>query len=332
MFLKDLIYKAVGIISVMYPEGEAREMVFAYLDDVFGIRRHDHILDPARTLSEDKVQRTLEDFARMASGEPLQYVTGKAHFYGRQFRVTPDVLIPRQETELLCNETVSLLNVIETDNNVYGMVPAVFGAVGYKPEILDMCTGSGCIAWTLALEMPGSKVTAIDISDEALKVASSQDFSEEMSRTGALRPRFIKADVLEGPENNPELCPADDSQTRKFDIIVSNPPYVMDSEKTLMRTNVLDHEPHLALFVPDDDPLRFYKAIAGWARTLLKEGGYGMVEINEALAEETADIYRKAGFSQVCIEEDLNGKHRFVKFRDRGSGLQKVNLLKNSSN
>jgi release factor glutamine methyltransferase len=166
-------------------------------------------------------------------------------------------------------------------------------------RILDLCTGSGCIAWTLALEMPGAEVTAVDISEEALAVASSQDFTEEMARTGAIAPRFIKADVLAGPIED----------LGQFDIIVSNPPYVMDSEKALMRTNVLDHEPHLALFVPDDDPLVFYRAIARWTDALLVPGGFGIVEINEALGPQTAAI-----FSNAEVVPDLSDRHRFVTF------------------
>jgi release factor glutamine methyltransferase len=187
-----------------------------------------------------------------------------------------------------------------------------------------MCTGSGCIAWTLALEMPLSKVTALDISDGALAVASEQDFAEEMSRTGAVKPRFIKADVLRSPEECAELWAEHipdntasnrSGETHKFDIIVSNPPYVMDSEKAAMRTNVLDHEPHLALFVSDDDPLVFYRAIADWAHAVLKPGGYAIVEINESLGPETATLYETAGFADVRILKDLSDRDRFVSFR-----------------
>ena len=224
MLLKDIIYKGKETVSVLYPEGEAREMVFAYLEDVFGIRRHDHILEPDRLLSDEDVRKAMADFRRMASGEPLQYITGVAHFYGRKFRVTPDVLIPRQETELLCNELILL------SDGLYGN--RGLETIGRNSEILDMCTGSGCIAWTLALEIPGAAVTALDISDGALAVASSQDFEEDISTTGALKPRFIKADVLQGPENSPEIFGSADSRTGKFDIIVSNPPYVMDSEQS----------------------------------------------------------------------------------------------------
>lgn len=294
MLLKAIISEGREIVSALYPEYEAREMVSAYLEDMFGIGRHYHILDPEYRLTDDHAQKALADFRRMSSGEPLQYVTGKAYFYGREFRVTPDVLIPRQETEMLCH------TVLSTSRR--------------NQNILDLCTGSGCIAWTLALEMPGSKVTAVDISDGALSVASSQDFIEEMDRTHAFKPCFIKADVLKGPAVCANFFSDYATLSPKFDIIVSNPPYVMDSEKPLMRTNVLDHEPHLALFVPDDDALKFYVAAAQWAVELLAEDGIGIVEINEALGVETSEVFRKAGFSKVDIIQDLHGKDRFVRF------------------
>lgn len=286
MLLKTLIDKGVETVSGMYPEREAKEMVFAFLEHHIGTKRHTHIVEPDHEVAEDKASSAMAAFARMASGEPLQYVTGVADFYGRLFRVTPDVLIPRPETEILC---ISALRE------------------GMAPKILDLCTGSGCIAWTLALEIPGAEVTAVDISDGALKVASSQDFSEETCRTGAVSPVFVKADVLAGPSAS--------GLEGQYDIIVSNPPYVMDKEKALMRPNVLDHEPHLALFVSDDDPLVFYRAIAGWALALLKPDGYGIVEINEALGPETADLFRSAGLREVEIVRDLSDRDRFVSFR-----------------
>ena len=288
MLLKELINKGTETISSLYPEREAREMVYAFLEHHIGTKRHTHIVEPGYDVVQKAADEALAAFERMASGEPLQYVTGYADFYGRQFHVTPDVLIPRPETELLCREVVTFPHSCQ---------PVL--------RILDLCTGSGCIAWTLALEMPGAEVTAVDISDGALKVASTQDFTEEVSRTGAVPPTFIKVDVLAGPA----------AVQQKYDVIVSNPPYVMDKEKELMRTNVLDHEPHLALFVPDDDPLKFYKAIARHSARMLSEDGIGIVEINEALGLETSDLFTAAGFADVHIESDLSDRHRFVIFR-----------------
>lgn len=314
MLLKSLINKGVEAVSDVYPEREAREMVFAFLEHHLGTKRHTHIIEPMYEVADDLEEEALSAFRRMASGEPLQYVTGFADFYGRKFRVTPDVLIPRPETEILCH------NVLAEGMGCQGCgdgisVPPRRGRGPQSgrgpsehlptiPSVLDLCTGSGCIAWTLALEMPGAEVTAVDISDGALAVASSQDFSEEIARTGASAPEFIKADVLAGS-----------SLAGQYDILVSNPPYVMDKEKALMRPNVLDHEPHLALFVSDDDPLVFYRAIADWAHAVLKPGGYAIVEINEALGPETAALYETAGFADVRILKDLSDRDRFVSFR-----------------
>ena len=292
MLLKQLINKGVETISAVYPEREAREMVFAYLEHSIGTKRHTHIVEPSYEVSDEHVSLAMSAFARMASGEPLQYVTGCADFYGRVFRVTADVLIPRPETEILCREVLACCSA---------------GTCA-----LDLCTGSGCIAWTLAMEMPGAKVTAVDISDGALSVASSQDFADEIARTGALPPVFIKADVLARPEL--PSCLEQSAGAPLYDILVSNPPYVMDKEKALMRSNVLDHEPHLALFVSDDDPLVFYRAIVSWAQMFLKPDGYGIVEINEALGPQTADLFRTAGFRDVRIIRDLSDRDRFVSF------------------
>lgn len=313
MLLKSLINKGVETVSDVYPEREAREMVFAFLEHSIGTKRHTHIVEPMYEVADDLAEEALSAFLRMASGEPLQYVTGSADFYGRQFRVTPDVLIPRPETEILCR------NVLAEGMGCQGCGDSIFAPprrwrgpqsgrgpsehLATIPSVLDLCTGSGCIAWTLALEMPGADVTAVDISDGALTVASSQDFSEEIARTGAAIPRFIKADVLAGP-----------SLSGQYDVLVSNPPYVMDKEKAQMRTNVLDHEPHLALFVSDDDPLIFYRAVARWASRLLSSSGFGIVEINEALGAETAQVFIDAGFPTTQVLQDFSGRDRFVHF------------------
>ncbi len=316
MLLKELINKGVETVSASFPEREAREMVFAFLEDHIGTKKHTHIIEPGYEVASEDVREAVTAFGRMAAGEPLQYVTGKADFYGRRFRVTPDVLIPRPETELLCRMAADLGF---RHRGLLDMPPPARGCVKplsrrtrgsskplcRNPRVLDLCTGSGCIAWTLALEMPGAEVTAADISDGALAVASSQDFADELSRSGAVAPTFIKADVLSGPS----------FQTPHFDIIVSNPPYVMDKEKSLMRANVLDHEPHLALFVSDEDPLVFYRAVADWASVLLSDDGFGIVEINEALGRETADVFLNRGFSYAEVHQDLSSKDRFIVFR-----------------
>ena len=298
MLLTRLIKVGMERLSDLYPDQEAREIVFVCMEHLLGTKRHTHILEPGYEVSEEQTAEVLSAFGRLAAGEPLQYVTGVAYFYGRSFHVTPSTLIPRPETELLCRM-------------------AVEAAVKPAPRILDLCTGSGCIAWTMALELPKSEVVAVDLSEGALAVASGQNFSEEMQLTGARAPKFVNADVLGSYlfSATEQLCGQGEIPSGvKFDIILSNPPYVMDSEKAMMRKNVLDHEPHMALFVPDADPLVFYRAVADHAYELLAPDGFGVVEINEALGEETAEVFRSRGFLKAEVEKDLYGKDRFVRF------------------
>ena len=281
MLLRELISKGTETISQAFPEREAREMVLMFLQHSIGTSRHTHILEPLYEVSEEASAEALGAFGRMASGEPIQYIIGKAYFYDREFDVTPDVLIPRPETELLVREAVNWAR-----------------RSGRKSlRVLDLCTGSGCISWSMALELPGTEVTAVDISDGALAVASGQKFECDVP------PKFIKADVLAGPVEG----------LGSFDMILSNPPYVMDSEKALMRRNVLDHEPWLALFVSDDDPLVFYRAVAAWAKQLLKSDGLCLVEINESLGRQTAKVFEDTGFRDVEVLQDLNSRDRFIR-------------------
>ena len=301
MLLKDLIKQGTATISTAYPEREAREMVFAYLAWAAGTQRHTHIIEPEYVLTDEVTQKALADFERMASAEPMQYVIGQADFYGRIFKVNPSVLIPRPETEILCREAVQRIAAIRD------------GSQSVTLKIADLCTGSGCIAWTMALECPGADVVAVDISDGALATASSQEFSQELSRTGALAPQFLKSDVLDIMQCSEDIMQAS-GLSGKFDVILSNPPYVKDSEKALMRENVLDHEPHLALFVPDDDALKFYVAVAEIAARTLSPQGFGIVEINESLGPETEQVFRRVGFSKTEILKDLSDRDRFVYF------------------
>ena len=167
-----------------------------------------------------------------------------------------------------------------------------------RPRVLDLFTGSGCIAWSIALEVPGAEVTGVDISEAALAVARRQ-----FEGSG---PVFVQADVLEVPGEFPGA---------PFDVITANPPYIRESERAAMHRNVLDHEPGLALFVPDDYPLVFYRAIASWAQRFLRPGGWGIVEINEALGDETAAVFVGAGLQNVENSADYFGKERFVSFQ-----------------
>lgn len=289
MLLRDLISKGTETISQAFPEREAREMVLMFLQHSIGVTRHTHILEPSYEVTEEASAEAMRSFGRMAAGEPVQYIIGKAYFYDREFNVTPDVLIPRPETELLVREAVNWARRSGRETM----------------RIADLCTGSGCIAWSMAMELPGAEVTAVDISDGALAVAAGQQYGSAAAGCPCevVAPKFIKADVLAGPVEG----------LGTFDMILSNPPYVMDSEKALMRKNVLEHEPWLALFVPDDDPLLFYRAVAAWARQLLKPDGLCLVEINKALGRQTAEVFEDAGFRDVEVLQDLNSRDRFVR-------------------
>lgn len=293
MLLSELIRRAESTLRRVYPEREARQMVLALLNYHLGLQPYTHILQPQFMVTGEDVLLVMGSVERLAKEEPLQYVTGQAWFYGRTFNVSPDVLIPRPETEYLCR---------------LALEQAERCGLGGGAAVLDLCTGSGCIAWTMALELSGSRVFAVDLSDAALKVASSQGFS-------SVGPVFLKADVLSDdlPEKLASVSSSLDP-VPKFDIILSNPPYVRESEKALMRHNVLDWEPSMALFVPDSDPLRFYRALARHADLMLSERGFGIVEINEAFGEETAELFTRSGFSCTVLQ-DLSSRPRHVLFR-----------------
>ena len=280
MLLSTFIHESIGALSALYPSPEARGMVLMLCEERLGVRSWTHIVEPQTTIPDDALQGLEADMDALLRWTPIQYVLGFADFYGRRFRVDPSVLIPRPETELLVREAVTA-----------GL------SLGRPPRVLDLCTGSGCIAWSVLKEIPDAEVTAVDISESALSTARSQ--------FAGPAPVFIRADVLDTEQ---------DFGYGPFDLILSNPPYVMEKEKTSMRKNVLDHEPSLALFVDDADPLLFYRAVARWARRFLSPGGIGIVEINEALGAQTADVFRASGFSDVTVIRDLSGRFRMVRF------------------
>ena len=284
MLLADFIRKSSAALERLYPSPEARGLVSLLCRERLGVTSYTHIVEPQFEIPAASLPVLAYDMERLSEGEPIQYVLGYAEFFGRKFKVNPAVLIPRPETELLVEEAVRMLR-----------------AVGPKPRVLDLCTGSGCIAWSVAFGAPGAEVTAVDISPEALGLAETQ-FSVLPAEVTA--PVFVRSDVL-------ATCPEIDGT---FDLLVSNPPYVMEKEKSLMRRNVLDYEPGLALIVPDDDPLHFYRAMATAATRLLAPTGVGIVEINEALGPETEEIFRSAGYSETEIIHDFFAKDRFVKF------------------
>ena len=293
MLLSDFIRYAERSLSDLYPSPEARGIVSMLCSARLGVKSYTHIVEPGYTVPDELLPALERDLGRLLASEPVQYVLGYAEFCGRRFRVDSRVLIPRPETELL----VSLAS-------------ESIRAAGGKSRVLDLCTGSGCIAWSLALDFPGAEVTAADVSADALEVARSQ-FSGPVSSVPdpvSSGPEFVLADVL-GP------VPAPLERKGPFGLIVSNPPYVMNREKPSMRRNVLDYEPGLALFVPDDDPLVFYRACARWTAVLLAPDGCALFEINEALGDATASLMRSFGFGSAEVLPDLSGRARFVRVR-----------------
>ena len=277
----DFIYIRT-LLTPLYGEQEARAMAFIVLEDGFGVSRTDIYADKVRQFSESERQTFLNMCDRLSAGEPLQYVIGHTAFCGHQFEVTPDVLIPRPETEEL------VAWAVET---AQGLSSAA------RPRLLDAGTGSGCIAISLQLALPKADVEAWDISQGALCVA------ERNAQRLHAPVCFKECDILT----------VDASSVAPFDLIVSNPPYICQREAAEMDDNVLQHEPHTALFVPNDDPLRFYRALAAHALKRLNEGGALLVEVNRAYAEATAELFERMGLTRVELRRDDFGNQRMCR-------------------
>lgn len=264
-------------LEPLYGNGEARAITDYVLDVCFGLSKADILCGAVDEMTAEKTAELNKIFGRLTEGEPVQYVLGRAEFSGRWFNVHPGVLIPRPETEELCAW-------ITADSKASA-----------SPKVLDIGTGSGCIAITLQLDMPESKVTAWDISADALDVAR-----ENAQQLGA-NVSFVKQDALNAkPEG-------------EWDVIVSNPPYICEKEKKDMAVNVLEHEPHTALFVPDADPLLFYRAITRLAVQTLSKGGRLYFEINPIYADDTCHMMRAEGMTAVELRSDMYGKQRMAK-------------------
>ena len=255
------------------------------LEEYFGLTLADIYTDKVTQLSADDVNELEKIMIRLEKGEPVQYVLGFAAFCGRQFRVAPGVLIPRPETELLCDWVINAHSC-----PFCGLQPPA------PLRILDVGTGSGCIAITLSLNMPNSVVTAYDISADALLIAR-----DNAIRLGATINLQLK-DAL-------QLTKTDET----FDVILSNPPYICDNERTDMMQNVLNFEPTTALFVPDNDPLLFYRAIAEYGSSALSHGGELYFEINSCFADKVSDMLNALDYAKIEVREDQFGKQRFVK-------------------
>ena len=272
-------------LTPLYDAGEAQAIVRTVLDVEYGMTLTDIICGKVNELSSDEERNLEEIIARLQNGEPVQYVLGEADFAGRTFHVEPGVLIPRPETAELCQWIEEEVSSLEADDT---------------KQILDICTGSGCIAITLGLTIPNSEVTGWDISEDALRIAQG---NVEMLKAGNVRIEYQNALML------PKTA-------ETADIIVSNPPYICEKEKADMEKNVLEHEPSIALFVPDEDPLKFYRAIAEYASSALKSEGALYFEINPIYEKETREMLEELGFKDIETKEDAFGKKRMMKAKN----------------
>lgn len=288
-------------LTAIYNEREAQAIVRTVLDALFGMSLTDICLGKVTQLSADDTTRLEKIMQRLEKSEPVQYVLGAEWFAGRLFDVAPGVLIPRPETEDLVKWTCDEAKEKEKEDNSKEERGKEEKEVSKKeevphPSILDIGTGSGCIAITVALALPQARVTAWDISTDALAIAAGN-----AHRLGA-SVRFEHQDALSAPDDE-----------ERWDVIVSNPPYICDRERADMSDNVLSYEPELALFVPDNDPLLFYRAIARYASKALKPGGRLLFETNTAYAHEVAQTMANEGFTAIEVRNDCFGKPRMVK-------------------
>ena len=314
-------------LTPLYDAGEAQAIVRTVLDVKYGMTLTDIICCKVNEISADEERKLEEIIIRLQKGEPVQYVLGEADFAGRPFHVEPGVLIPRPETAELCQWIEkdmiekSIVSSEDSPEDSSGNSPQ---ATDDAKLILDICTGSGCIAITLGLNIPNSEVTGWDISEDALRIAQG---NVEMMEAGNVRiehqdalalPKAAETDneKMKGNDDKEVVKPKGEAKTpstQKWDLIVSNPPYICEKEKADMEKNVLEHEPSLALFVPDEDPLKFYRAIAEYASSALKSGGALYFEINPIYEKETREMLLKLDFKDIETKEDAFGKKRMMR-------------------
>ena len=293
--VRDCRHYYTSELENIYGSDEANALIIILLEHYFGIDRVKIALEPELRLSESEMLTLHFAVKELLKNKPIQYILGETEFCGMRFEVNENVLIPRPETEemvkmiVACRDKACLVPTgcdVETDG---------------RPSILDIGTGSGCIAVSIAKLLKNSVVTAVDVSEKALEVAKKN------AEANGVDVRFILDDIL-NPQN-PELIDI------QYDIIVSNPPYVCQREKSEMRANVLDYEPSTALFVSDTDPLIFYRKILEFAQKALNPNGEVWFEINERFGEETKNLCLEKGFKNVEIIKDFRGKDRIVRVK-----------------
>lgn len=279
MKIKDYRSEFIRTLTPIYDAQEAESFFYMILEEYHQMKRVDLALQPEAVFSEMETENWNATVEKLKQFIPIQYILGKAHFYGLEFEVNENVLIPRPETEELV-EWILSNNQINKPTN---------------PRILDIGTGSGCIAISLAKNLPNAQVSAIDVSEKALETAKRNAENNEV------QVNFMLKDILQTEDLE-----------QQFDIIVSNPPYVRNLEKEEIRQNVLDHEPHLALFVDDHDALIFYRKIADLALKNLSENGELYFEINQYLGKEMMDLLEQKGFRHMELKKDIYGNNRMV--------------------
>lgn len=270
-------------LAVVYSDGEAKAQARMLLEDKFGLSLADILCGGVGQLSADDTMWLERAVARIEQMEPIQYVLGEAWFCGRSFIVDESVLIPRPETEWLVERAGEVVSAMDVSS----------------PRILDIGTGSGCIAVSLKKALPDAYVEAWDISEAALAIAKKNAKTLGADVAFKLRDALAAKDI-----DDPIQC--------KWDIIVSNPPYICDSERKDMEANVLEHEPATALFVPDADPLLFYKAIADYGKETLSQNGHLLFECNTRYAQATAEMMQEVGYEETEVADDCFGKPRFA--------------------
>jgi len=285
MTLKELQHHFHEQLDDHHGKNEVSSFFRILVDHFLNLKPVDVVINPNETISDINIQHFLDAIKRLKVEEPIQYITGETEFYGLQFKVNPNTLIPRPETEELVDWILS-------------HKPSAFIQ---ELTILDIGTGSGCIAVSLAKSLPEAKIYALDISSVALKIAN------ENARLNKVEVEFIEGDILANCHAELALAP------NQFDIIVSNPPYVREVEKSTLKNNVLNYEPHLALFVKNDDSLQFYKAICEFAVHNLKPNGMLFFEINQYLGAETEQLLKAFNFKSVELRKDLSGNDRMIK-------------------
>ncbi len=282
MLLKEFRIHFNKELSAIFPQTEIDSFFFLLLEKELGLQRIDVALNKQILISEEKLKHLYNSLSRLKSQEPIQYVLGETEFYGLPFKVTKDTLIPRPETEELVDWIIADVTGLQSNNHA-------------KHAILDIGTGSGCIPISLAKNIPNSSISSIDISKDALLIAKENAISNSVDIN------FTERDILKTTELQ-----------QQYDIIVSNPPYVRELEKKEIQPNVLENEPHLALFVDDNNPLIFYAKIADLAKKHLTANGVLYFEINQYLGKETIEMLTQKGFTTE-LRKDLFGNDRMTK-------------------